>query len=221
MAKSVQVVVKIGSVGLSKQIPAQVKLGWSLYGNPFELNGEVAQVMLKMTDASTEVVEYKTVMQDGSASMAAQVATLKTAGYSLYGSPLELWGQPVQVMIKGNMPIETGTGGGGGSAAIVAADITDATTVGRNVLKAVDGPAARTAIGAGTSNLVVGTTAATAKAGNYVPTSTEVGNALKAKAEIAALFTVPTEDAMDASTVITLANSNKAVINLLITALKA
>ena len=50
----------------------------------------------------------------------------------------------------------------------------DATTTGRNVLKAVDGPAARTAIGAGTSNLTLGTTSAAAKAGDYVPTWIEV-----------------------------------------------
>ena len=37
-----------------------------------------------------------------------------------------------------------------------------------------DADAARTAIGAGTSNLVIGTTATTAKAGNYVPTWAEV-----------------------------------------------
>lgn len=43
-------------------------------------------------------------------------------------------------------------GGAGGGGAIVAADITDSTTVGRAVLTAVDEPAARTAIGAGTSN---------------------------------------------------------------------
>lgn len=50
------------------------------------------------------------------------------------------------------------------------ADITDATTVGRNVIKAADAAAARTAIGAGTgngsSNLTIGTTSATAMRGD-------------------------------------------------------
>lgn len=55
-----------------------------------------------------------------------------------------------------------------------AADITDSTTVGRNVLKAADAAAARTAIGAGTSSLAIGATSTTAKAGNYVPAMTEV-----------------------------------------------
>ncbi|MFB9778830.1 hypothetical protein [Rhodococcus baikonurensis] len=50
------------------------------------------------------------------------------------------------------------------------ADITDATTVGRNVIKASDAAAARAAIGAGTgngtSNLALGTTSATAMRGD-------------------------------------------------------
>lgn len=50
-----------------------------------------------------------------------------------------------------------------------AIDVSDSTTVGRSVLTAADAAAARTAIGAGTSNLVIGTSASTAKAGNYAP----------------------------------------------------
>ncbi|WP_100499699.1 hypothetical protein [Geodermatophilus chilensis] len=46
--------------------------------------------------------------------------------------------------------------------------ITDSTTVGRSVLTAADAPAARTAIGAGTSNLAIGTTSTTAAAGNDI-----------------------------------------------------
>ncbi|MGW8538813.1 hypothetical protein ACWGK5_32330 [Rhodococcus qingshengii] len=50
------------------------------------------------------------------------------------------------------------------------ADITDATTVGRNVIKAADAAAARAAIGAGTgngtSNLAIGTTSTTAMRGD-------------------------------------------------------
>lgn len=57
---------------------------------------------------------------------------------------------------------------------ILADAITDATTVGKSVLRATDAAAARTAIGAGTSNLTIGTTASTAKAGNYAPTWDEV-----------------------------------------------
>ncbi|WP_212718910.1 hypothetical protein, partial [Blastococcus sp. CCUG 61487] len=49
------------------------------------------------------------------------------------------------------------------------ADLSDSTTVGRSVLTAADAAAARTAIGAGTSNLAIGTTSTTAKAGDYSP----------------------------------------------------
>lgn len=57
-------------------------------------------------------------------------------------------------------------------------DISDATTVGKAVLVATDQAAARTAIGAGTSSLAIGTTSSTAKVGNYTPTSTEITTAL-------------------------------------------
>lgn len=52
--------------------------------------------------------------------------------------------------------------------------ISDSSAVGRSLLTAADAAAARTAIGAGTSSLTLGTTASTAKAGNYVPAWTEV-----------------------------------------------
>lgn len=48
-----------------------------------------------------------------------------------------------------------------------AANISDASAVGRSVLTATDAAAARAAIGAGTSSLAIGTTATTAAAGNH------------------------------------------------------
>lgn len=65
-------------------------------------------------------------------------------------------------------------GGGGGGGPVTANDITDATSVGKAVLTAVSQAAARTAIGAGTSSLVVGTGAGDAKAGNYQPAWSDV-----------------------------------------------
>lgn len=56
--------------------------------------------------------------------------------------------------------------GSSGETTVTAAQISDATTVGRNVLKATDAAAARTAIGAGTSSLALGTSGTTALAGN-------------------------------------------------------
>lgn len=57
--------------------------------------------------------------------------------------------------------------GAGGSITIDA--VTDIATAVKPFLKAATVDDARAAIGAGTSNLVIGTTASTAKAGNYVP----------------------------------------------------
>lgn len=48
-------------------------------------------------------------------------------------------------------------------------DITDSTATGRAVITAASQAAARTAIGAGTSNLTLGTSSSTAKAGDYTP----------------------------------------------------
>uniref|UniRef100_A9U7M1 Predicted protein n=1 Tax=Physcomitrium patens TaxID=3218 RepID=A9U7M1_PHYPA len=62
-------------------------------------------------------------------------------------------------------PIDIGGGGGG---TITSNSITDATATGKSVLTAANQAAARTAIGAGTSNLAIGTTASTVAAGNHV-----------------------------------------------------
>lgn len=51
------------------------------------------------------------------------------------------------------------------------ANISDATVIGRTVLTSIDAAAVRTAIGAGTSSLAIGTTSTTAKAGDYAPPS--------------------------------------------------
>jgi len=71
----------------------------------------------------------------------------------------------VFVDAEGN-PIDIGGGGGGGS--VTSNSITDATATGKAVLTSANQAAARTAIGAGTSNLAIGTTASTAAAGNHV-----------------------------------------------------
>ena len=58
-----------------------------------------------------------------------------------------------------------------------AAQISDSTTVGRALLTAADAAAARTAIGAGTSSLALGTTGSTAAAGNHTHTPASIGAA--------------------------------------------
>jgi len=59
-----------------------------------------------------------------------------------------------------------------------ASQISDSTATGRSVLTAADAAAARTAIGAGTSSLAIGSTASTAKAGNWFPSFAEVTGTL-------------------------------------------
>jgi len=73
------------------------------------------------------------------------------------------------------------------SVSVTSAQISDAGTVGKEVLQAKDQTAARKTLGAGTSDLSIGTTSGTAKAGDYVPTTAEVSAALKAKPQISAL----------------------------------
>jgi len=50
------------------------------------------------------------------------------------------------------------------------------TVTGKALVTAADAAAARTAIGAGTSNLAIGTTSSTAKAGDYQPSSTNISD---------------------------------------------
>ncbi len=58
-----------------------------------------------------------------------------------------------------------------------AADISNSTTVGRAVLTAANAAAARSAIGAGTSSLALGSTGSTAAAGNHTHTPASIGAA--------------------------------------------
>ena len=55
--------------------------------------------------------------------------------------------------------------------------ISDASTIGKTILTATDALSVRNAIGAGTSNLALGTTSGTALAGNYSPSSTSINDA--------------------------------------------
>lgn len=109
--------------------------------------------------------------------------------YEVVSEPLD----PSQAVGQINLVTEDGepfAGSGGESGPVKWADIEGkpsipaaatvdnlggAGTVGKTVMKAGDAAAARTAIGAGTSNLKVGTAATDAKAGNWKPTATDVG----------------------------------------------
>jgi hypothetical protein len=66
----------------------------------------------------------------------------------------------------------------------LASEVSDSTSLGRSLLSAVSQAAARSAIGAGTSSLVIGTLVTNAKAGNYTPTIADLpaGSTLTVKA---------------------------------------
>jgi hypothetical protein len=77
-----------------------------------------------------------------------------------------------------NVTIGTTTGTAlAGTYAPSSTSITDSTSVGRGLLTAATADAARAVIGAGTSSLALGTTASTALAGNYVPSSDAISDA--------------------------------------------
>ncbi|MCU7530692.1 hypothetical protein, partial [Prescottella equi] len=75
-----------------------------------------------------------------------------------------------------------------GAVTISSTDVTDATAVGRNVMKAVDAAAARSAIGAGTSNLTLGTTSTTALAGDRAP---QLVSSLPGSPIVGVLYCIP------------------------------
>ena len=86
-------------------------------------------------------------------------------GWQPLGAPVMV--EPNSATIFQAMTIGTADGGGGGGpVTIVVENITDATDTGKAVMLAADADEARAAIGAGTSSLVLGTTAGTAMAGN-------------------------------------------------------
>ena len=108
----------------------------------------------------------------------------------------------------------TEVGGDSGDVTVTSAQITDATTVGKSVLTATNAAAARTAIGAGTSSLVIGTTASTAMAGDKFTQGSAVPNV--------GSQTVSGEDAASVATSATTAvNAVATKLNDLLTQLRA
>ena len=130
------------------------------------------------------ITAYRVFTMSSMASLDTLVSDAIADGWQPYGSPILGPNGLSQAVIKGT---PEGGGGGGQVVDLTADDITDATAVGKSVIKAADAAAARLAIGAGTSNLKVGATAADAKVGNYAPNTAEVANALKTKAQLVAI----------------------------------
>lgn len=114
----------------------------------------------------------------------------------------------------------TNIGAAAASHTHAAAQISDSTAVGRSVVTAVDAAAARTAIGAGTSNLAIGGTAVTAAAGDHTHTPASIGAAAASHTHTAAQISdsttvgrgvVTAADAPAARTAIGAGTSNLAI----------
>ena len=104
-----------------------------------------------------------------------------------------------------------GTGAGdakAGNYQPTAANISDSTATGRAVVTATDAAAARTAIGAGTSSLAVGTTAGTAAEGN--DSRLAEGRAQTINAQTGTSYTL---QASDAGKLVTLSNTGAITLN--------
>lgn len=79
--------------------------------------------------------------------------------------------------------------------------LTDAGTPGKNALLAETQAEARTAIGAGTSNLTIGTTGSTAKAGNWVPAADDISDASDSGKTVVTGTPAEARDAIEAADV--------------------
>lgn len=129
------------------------------------------------------ITDYKLIEADSAEALTAAVAEAMGDGYQPFGQPVSRvraefnsWTY-AQAVIKG-----TPDSGGGSGGTVTVDNITDATATGKAVLKSADATAARTAIGAGTSSLAIGTTGTTAAAGNRAAAAGTTGMVLKGAA---------------------------------------
>lgn len=153
---------------LNGLIAAAVADGFSPHGSIIPIsNGDVSIVMV---DTGTPVDACKVIKAVGLVRFNQALADAVTDGFYPVGRA-EVGPNNTFFMV-----LAKGGNTGGGAVTVTSDQITDASTVGKNVLKAADAAAARAAIGAGigNSNLVIGTTATQAKAGNWKPAAIDV-----------------------------------------------
>lgn len=155
---------------LNGLITAAVAEGFSPHGSIIPIsNGDVSIVMVH---TGTPVDACKVIRAVGLVRFNQAIADAITAGFYPVGrAETGANNTFFMVLAKG------GDTGGGGS--VTSAQIADATDIGKSLLTAATQAAARTAIGAGigNSNLVVGTSATQAKAGNYQPAAANISDA--------------------------------------------
>lgn len=155
---------------LNGLITAAVAEGFSPHGSIIPIsNGDVSIVMV---DTGTPVDACKVIKAVGLVRFNQDLADAVTDGFYPVGrgevGPNNTF---LMVLAKG------GDTGGGGTGSVTSAQITDATDIGKSLLTAANAGAARTALGAGTSSLSIGTTSTTAKAGDYQPAAANISDA--------------------------------------------
>lgn len=154
----------VSNVGqLNDTIAAAIANGEMPLGRPDFLDHYYTLVVGEGAAVSFE--SYEVVIAGDTRTLNTQVQQklAKNPDLTAYGAPFALRGRFAQIVASGI------SGSDDGPSEVTSSDITDATAVGRQVLTAADAATARTAIGAGTSNLALGTTASTAKPGNWTP----------------------------------------------------
>lgn len=165
-----KVISAAGLVRLNAMVADAVAQGFAPHGDIMPVaDGELVLIMVKK---DTGIDGCTVISADGLVRLSMQLADAVVDGFSPHGDIITLpSGDYVMVLVKG------GDSGGGGTGDITSAQITDASTVGKSVLTAASAAAARTAIGAGTSNLALGTTSTTAKAGDWKPAAADISDA--------------------------------------------
>lgn len=166
-------VIKAHLESIEQAMAAAIDAGFQPVGQPvmqYPAEKTVMQVVAK--GAPSTITDYR-VIKAPIESISSIMASAIADGYQPFERPIMLYPDDktmLQAVTKGSQD------GGGEQVTIVVADISDATDTGKALLLADDEEAARAAIGAGTgnSNLALGTTASTAKAGNYQPTWAQV-----------------------------------------------
>ena len=152
---------------LSARVTQAISIGWQ----PFQEiaitpEGLMLQAVVKGGDS--EITTYQAIPARNVTDMVRAVAKAVAAGWQPFH---EVVFAPDGLMLQAIIEGDPGTGGGSGD------EITWGTLPGKPAVIGAGATqaAARQAIGAGTSNLSVGTTATDAKAGNWTPSWGDVG----------------------------------------------
>lgn len=163
--------------------------------DPDNVETPVVQVVVSFPDAETETYTISA-PSGGTVYLKDFVPVTTSSTINVSSLKLGLAGGVAMLNNAGEVIDANGDPVGGTfSGSIIATQISDSTVVGRNVLTATDAAAARTAIGAGTSDLALGSTGTTAAAGNHTHTatgisdSTSVGRSVLTAADAAAART--------------------------------